>query len=258
MPTRLPLPSSVACARLRSVSLAVSLAASAPLGAVGCAAFASGPHTRDGALYASGNGAYDAYFREVHGYRGARQRWTEARDRARGPLAGELHSSTDAADATLAQLTHEGAGAASEVRDAVLVAVESTSQAELERARQLRKEADQVSTLLRTGRELELHVKEAFAAEGGSKPREVQEELRASYDVLVGLSAFAEGQAKGAEDFVLDLQRAVAAATPPKPARGKTPPAAKVPQAAAAKSVAPAPSGSTPPKPTEPVEVFRP
>ncbi len=202
---------------------------------------------RDGQLYAPGTPTYDAYFREVHGVQAASPKWSDERKTARKPLCDELKTSCDAPDATLAQLTHErmsevarqsgplslelvgddarmvaanGAKGIPASARSLFHAVEITAKGELDRGRRMRATSLKVDQLVRQGHDYEERVDRDFTQKNAGKASEVKNELAASVDVLTPHAATTRAYAQGAEDFVLDLKRAIvtASATPVAPA----------------------------------------
>lgn len=243
-----------------------------------------------GELYETGEARYDAYFKDVHELQVASVGWGDDRKAACRPLVDVLRLPPEAADVSVVQETHERVKAASrdvgpvklEVSGAEVEltaaepakvdeptreffkAVELCAHAEVTRAKALHEVPPKVDVLVKTGRELEPHVREDFAKHGGRIPGEVQQEIAASYEVLGDVSHQARDGARQAEDFVADLQRAVGnvaapaeepAKPEPKHGRGHTSPKAAPPKPSAPPAPKPEPkpaptsSSPTPPKP---------
>jgi hypothetical protein len=237
------------------VVLAVALA--------GTAACLPAPQARvrQGQTYVSGNGSYDAFFREVNAVQREGQGWEEERLAGRKALASELEVAPDAPDATLAQRTFEKASqlassgngfaldfanAAVKVRPhasakgeprarAFWQALEQTASAEVARSERLRALAPRIEQALATAQTLKPRVDADFARQGGQKPAEVRAELDASIEVLTVLGDRARAAAKGAVDLVADLQRAVLAAHASHETHAPSPPPQEEPAAPAPK-----------------------
>lgn len=277
--------------------------------AAACSILSGPSRVREGALYRSGEARYDAYFKDVHDVQLAASGFTDEKKASRKPLVDALELTQDAADSTIAQLVHEkveaaqsslgtvelkvigddaklvtGTGSRGSI-DAIATALETTTKSELQRAHKLKDLPPKVDALLKTGHDLEPHVKEDFAKVGGQKPFEVKAELAASFDVLGAIDANAKREVRSAEAFVADLQRAVAigastVSTPsasdagapapkstapprpatPKPAPPKPPPVATAPPKPPPANDTPPPPPKPPPapKPTSTGEVFNP
>jgi hypothetical protein len=258
---------------LRTLTLAGLVALSA------CNLFEGGTHVREGQLYQPGVASYDHYFKEVHELQLAQTAWPEDKKASRRALIDYLKLSLDAADVTVAQATHERmVGAAHQVGstrldikadDAKVVvanegrvdgttkdlfrAIETTVKAELARRKTLNEIPNRIDELTKAGRELEPHVRDDFAKNGGSLASDVKGELTSSYEVLSAISAKARTESREAEDFIAVLDRAVSSdASEPLPqalptASGPKPPPAKPPPASTAK-----PTATTTPKPPPP------
>ncbi len=190
---------------------------------------------RAGELFEVAHAKYDPYFQQVHSLQGQVKSWGREKDATRRPLVDALKLDPDVADVTLVQATHErmlgisrdagnirvemteGRGRVvaqnpAKVDDggrAVFGAIESCVQSELERAKKLREIPPKADTILKEGRALEPQVREDLGRRGQRAPKQVQEELQASYEVLAELSKSARLRAREAEDFVADLRRAV-------------------------------------------------
>jgi hypothetical protein len=231
-----------------------------------------------GQLYQSGDAGYDAFFSSVHDLQDATTHWPEDKRAARRPLLDALKLDMDAEDATVAQLAHERAAAATptvgaarltiEGANATVVApndtkadsdlkvlfgaIESTMKAELARAKSLRGVASKADELAHRGKDLEPRVDGTFAQQGGQKPSEVKRELGASEEALTKLAQNAKREADAATYFVDDIQRAIDAsggigAPPPAPsASASAQPSAKHGDKASSAPPPPLP----PPKPT--------
>jgi len=283
-----------------------ALAVGALLGAAACSVLGSPSRVRAGQLYQPGSTRYDTYFGAVHAEQVAGASWADDRKSTRKPLVDALKLLPDADDAAIEQATKdrlsagilrlevqgtdvhvvETAAARHDGPRDVLAAVEVTAHGEVERAKKLTELPTRVEALAKTGRELEAHIPEDFAG-SGQKPFEVQEELRASYEVLLALSQAAGRERKNAEQFVAELGRAVSTgselpAPPPlpqpkgKPGKGapapklevtpKTTPVARVEPkpTPVARAEAPPPKPAPPPPPPKPAakstetEVFNP
>lgn len=229
-------------------------------GSVACSFFAP-PESkvRAGELFESAHPTYDPYFREVHGMQSAAATWDEQKRNARRPLIDILKLDPDAADVTIVQATHErvlgvareagnvrldvteGQGRvvaqnAAKVDDAgraVFQAIETCVKNEFDRAKSLRDVPPKTEALVKQGRTLEPQVRDDLSRRGGRAPKQVMEELQASYDALNEISKSARLGAREADDFIADLRRGVgsdmseAAARPSgsaKPAPAKTKP----------------------------------
>ena len=221
--------------------------------AAACTLLAPASRVRDGQLYRTGESSYDDYFKTVHDIQEDAADWADAGRAARKPLTDALTLTSDASDSTIAQVAHEqieaslsslgstklevhgenahfvaSSGSHASI-DALAVAIESTVHAELERAKKMKAMTPKIDVLLQSGEALEPHVAEDFRKVGLQKPVEVRQELKASYDVLSSASYQARREARAAEAFVADLQRAVAfgADANADAPSGSTPPSAK-------------------------------
>jgi hypothetical protein len=254
-----------------------------------------------GQMYAAGKEPYNAYFRDVHAAQVAASSWSDEKKTSRKPLVTVLELTPDAPDVTLVQAANERAaryapksgalrlevtgtdakvvGATEGEGGDLFQAVEQTARAELDRAKRMHAEEPKLDELAKTGHELESRVQDDFGKYGSMKVKEVQVEMSASFDALGKLDTQAKRQAREAEDFVSDLQRAIEAAatgkkTPragdappaktdktdktekPKPPPGPRPPPPPKPEGTPpAPKPAPAPP---PPKPADTGEVFAP
>jgi hypothetical protein len=274
------------------------------LGALGALLLAAcvmtGPsRIAQGQLYvAGGAGAYDGYFHDVHQQQVEAASWGEDKKSAHRALVQALSLTPDAPDVTIVQATHEAASrgakagslrldvdgtnahvvASGGTSDGSLFrAIEDTSRAELERARKMHGIESRIATLAKSGTDLQGHVREDWAKRGAGKETEVENELRASLDVLSTLKARADREARESEDFVADLERALETASEDRFARHekqrahkgdkgdkgdksdkperKEPKASAEPRPADAPAAAPKPA---PAKPADPGEVFTP
>ncbi len=264
---------------LRTLTLAGLVALAA------CNLFEGGTHIREGQLYQPGVAQYDHYFKEVHELQLAQTAWPEDKKASRRALIDYLKLSLDAADVTVAQATHERMVAAAhqfgstrldiKSDEAHVVvpndgrldastkdlfrAIETTVKAELARRKALNDIPSRIDELTKAGRELEPHVRDDFAKNGGSLASDVKGELTASYDVLSGISAKARTESREAEDFISVLDRAVSsdssepipqplpgASATGKPTAGPKPPP---PSTGAHPPPKPPPTATTPPPP---------
>ena len=283
--------------RLDGIAGIIALAS---LGA--CAVLGSPSRVRAGELYATGEARYDAYFAELHADQVAAAKWADEEKEVRRPLVTALRLGPDATDTSIAQSTQnqlssgalrlEVAGgdakvvAASEAKaqpppQTVLDAVEQAAKADLERVKRLETLTAKLDTLAKAGRDLDVHVADAFAPQGGQKPFEVKEEIHASFDVISSLADRARHEAKTEQQFVSDLQRAVATGSetvepkrdkpdkPDKPALAYRPkrddPGSPKPEPVATRAPRPAsvsraapPAAPKRPKPADSGEVFQP
>jgi len=210
-------------------------------GVSGCNLLGGSAKIKSGELVETGETRYDAYFKEVHDLQVGATGWNDERKSACRGLVDVLKLSPDVADVTIVQATHERvslvarevgpiklevtsddahltAGNAESVDDAtreLFRAIEICAHAEAQRAKNLRVVPPKIDDLSKTGRELEPHIREDFVRRGGRVGMDVQQELSASYGALDNISRDARNGARGAEDFVADLQRAIVTDTPP-------------------------------------------
>ncbi len=216
----------------RQFLLATVLGASLALS--GCSLFSSKAHVKNGELFETGNARYDAYFRQVHELQTSAGTWNDERRASCKSLGEALKVPSDAADVTLIQMTYEqmlnhkevGAtrldvlgenvslvaaypGKATEPARTLFRAIERCAHSELLRAKTLKQVPTHADELAHSGSELEPHIREDFAKEGGRVPTDVRNELRASLEILGSFGKRAQLSAREAEDFVFDLQRAV-------------------------------------------------
>ncbi len=218
-------------AGLRSVFVAAVLASLAA-GGVGCDLIPQGK-VAQGQLYMSGEGRYDAYFRDVHAIQVWAAQWIDDRKATRKPLVNILDLTPDAADVTIIQATHEKvagltreagttkleatvdeahvvASGGAKTDTAVFRAIEDTAGGELGRAKKLNAMMPKMDELAKLGQSLEPHVQEAYQRQGPGKATEVRQELNASLTVLGNVTTKARRSIRECDDFVADLQRAVA------------------------------------------------
>ena len=266
----------------------------------GCNLLGTPSRVRAGELYTTGQERYDAYFAEVHKEQESAAKWPDDEKSAKRPLIGALALGDDASDAEVTQATKDhlsagtlrldvsgndarivpatdakAGGAPHDVLDAVL----QTAHAEMQLAKKLRALSPKLEEMAKAGHELEPHIAEDFGAQHGQKPFEVKEEIHASYDVLADLAERAKKEAKVAEDFVTELQRAVStgseapittphadkperphgASKPPRHDDTSSPRPAPPPPRPASVSHSDAPPAPKPPKPpADNGEVFQP
>ncbi|WP_394823748.1 hypothetical protein [Pendulispora albinea] len=218
-------------------------------GMAGCNLLGGPSKVKAGELVETGEARYDAYFKEVHDLQVAATGWNDDRKAACRGLVDALKLNPDAADVSIVQATHERvnlvardvgpirlevtsddahltAGNAESVDDTtreLFRAIEICAHAESQRAKNLRVIPPKVDGLNKAGRELEPHIREDFGRRGGRVGMDVQQEMLASYSALDGISREARNGARGAEDFVADLQRAITTdGGPPEPANERT------------------------------------
>jgi hypothetical protein len=218
------------------------------LGASACNLLGGPSKVRNGELFETGEVRYDAYFKEVHDLQVSSAGWVDDRKASRRPLVDTLKLTPEAADVSIVQAAHEringvardvgptkleivgdeahltavGASKVDDPTRELFKAIEATARAELLRGKSLRTLPPKVDELTKNGRALEPHVREEFAKHGGRVGTDVQDELAASYEVLGAVSRDSRNGAREAEDFVADLQRAVA--TDPGESNDKPPP----------------------------------
>lgn len=215
-------------------------------GALGCTLLGAQSKVRAGDLFEPGDPKYDAYFKDVHDLQVSAIGWTDDRKAACRPLVDVLKLPPDSADVSIVQGTHErilavtrdvgptkleasssdvhltvaNVGKVDDSTRELFKAIETCAHTQLERAKTLKDVPGKVDTLTKTGRDLEPHVREDFIKRGGRAAQNVQDELRASYEVMSNLSKDARVQAQAAEDFVADLQRGVVTEPGETPAGG--------------------------------------
>jgi hypothetical protein len=215
----------------RKKTLLAAVVASAAL----AACLGSQSRVHEGALYRTGESAYDAYFKDVHDLQLVDAAFEDEKKASRKPLVDALELTPDPSDGIVMQLSHERilAAAASlgatklEVTDdgahfmtstgtrggadteKLIFAIEATVASELVRAQKLKDVQPRVEAALKNGHDLEPHVKEDFTKYGAQKPIEVREEMSGSIDALTVVNHHARREARGAESFVRELARAV-------------------------------------------------
>jgi len=218
----------------RSLVSFVSLVSMASI-AASCNLLGGPSKVKSGELFETGETRYDAYFKEVHDLQVASVGWPDERRSACRALVDALKLNPDAADVSIVQAAHERvtqvardvgpiklevtsddahltASNAESVDDAtreLFRSIEMCAHAEAQRAKTMRVVPPRVDELNKSGHELEPHVREDFGRRGGRIGMDVQQEFSASYVALDGVSRDARNGARGAEDFVADLQRAV-------------------------------------------------
>lgn len=251
------------------------------MGASGCNLLGGPSKVRNGELFETGEVRYDAYFKEVHDLQVSSAGWVDDRKASRRPLVDTLKLTPEAADVSIVQAAHEringvardvgptkleivgeeahltavGASRVDDPTRELFKAIEATARAELLRGKALRTLPPRVDELTKNGRALEPHVREEFAKHGGRVGTDVQDELAASYEVLGSVSRDSRNGAREAEDFVADLQRAVA--TDPGDSNDKPPPPMPKtthpkPPSGAATPATPRPETPKPPAPPKP------
>jgi len=249
----------------------------------GCALFNPPSKVKAGQLFEPGQAPYDDYFNKVHALQLQAANWPDAKNAARRNLIDELKIATDAPEVTIAQATHERMVAIAHVvgstrlelreDEAKLVlanesradgsikdftkALMGTIEGELKRKKEMHDVPPKCDELAKTGRELEPRVKADFARNGGTAMADVHDELQASFEVLDQISTTARLGSRQTEDFVQDMQRAVAAdPSEPLPGTGAastTPTATKPPATTSKPKPPPAPQAtSAEPKPKPP------
>jgi hypothetical protein len=246
-----------------------------------------------GQLYRTGNPDFDGYFQDVHQQQVDAATWDDDEKTARKPLATALELPPDAPDVSLVQGTYEAStkvakqpgslrldldgtnvhvstnGGASD--SPVFRGVEDSSHQELERAKKLHAVEPKIDALVKQGNDLTGKVKDAFAKYGPTRQNEVTSELNASIAALSALKTRVQSEARGSEDFVADLERALETASEDKAAKvarrarrkrdDSSPARVSVASKPAPPPADPAPSSAkpaAPPKPADPGEVFNP
>jgi hypothetical protein len=242
----------------------------------GCALFNPPSKVKSGQLFETGQAPYDDYFTKVHALQLEAANWPDAKKAARRNLIDELKIATDAPEVTIAQATHERMVAIAHVvgstrldlrdDDAKLVlasesrgdasvkdftkALMGTIDAELKRKKEMHDVPPKCDELAKTGRELEPRVKTDFVKNGGTAMADVHDELQASFDVLEQISTTARLGARETEDFVADMQRAIAAEpSEPLPGTSATSSGAKPPSTGSHPKPPPVAHTETKPKP---------
>ena len=267
----------------RKKSRRVRAIGAALLSAVALAA-CLGPLSRvhEGALYRTGESAYDAYFKDVHDLQLVDAAFTDERKASRKPLTDALELTPDPSDAIVTQLARERVLAAAASIGAtkldisedgaryttstgtrggpdaekLIVAIETVAASELERAKKLKDFQPRIEAALKTGHDLEPHVKEEFTKYGAQKPIEVRQEMSGSIDALTVMNHHARREARNAEAFVADLARAVTtggaadagSASSAWPTMSARPSPGPAPSASASSSASSSPSASSAPK----------
>jgi hypothetical protein len=204
------------------LALSTLLACDMPAGKVG-----------QGQLYMSGEARYDAFFRDVHAIQVWVAEWPDDRKATRRPLLDTLELTSDAADVTIVQATHErivplkkdggstrlevsvdeahmSATGGAKVDETFFHAIEETASSELVRAKKLNSMTPKIDELVNVGRSLEPHVQETFQKQGPGKVAEVKQELGSAISVLHTTTGKARRSTRECDDFVADLARAVA------------------------------------------------
>ncbi len=218
-------------ARLRGVFFG-ALVASLAVGGLACDLQPQGK-VAQGQLYMSGEGRFDAYFRDVHSIQVWAAQWPDDRKATRKPLVNILDLTPDAPDVTIIQATHEKSAALTRdagttrldatVDEAHVVAaggarsdpslfraIEDTAGGELGRAKKLNAMLPKMDELSRLGQSLEPHIQETYQRQGPGKAKEVKLEISSSLTVLGNVTSKARRSIRECDDFVADLQRAVA------------------------------------------------
>ncbi|MEO8878265.1 MAG: hypothetical protein ABI461_21910 [Polyangiaceae bacterium] len=198
---------------------------------------------KNGELVETGEARYDAYFKDVHDMQVTSVGWSDERQAACRPLVDELRLPPDAVGVSIVQETHERVKAIShdigptklevtgdeahvvadnpqkvdETTRSLFKLVETCAHTELARSHAFKEVPTRVDAVVKTGRELEPHIRDDFAKHGGRVAGDVQGEMTASYDALSDISKNARAGAREAEDFVADLQRAVGSSLPAPP-----------------------------------------
>ena len=250
------------------------------------ACLGSQSRVHEGALYRTGESAYDAYFKDVHDLQLVDAAFADERKASRKPLIDVLELTPDPSDAIVTQLARERVLAAAASLGAtkldisedgarfttstgtrggpdtekLIVAIETVVASELERAKKMKDFEPRIEAALKTGHDLEPHVKEEFTKYGAQKPIEVRQEMSGSIDALTVVNHHARREARNAEAFVAELARAVttggaaagsassaSSAWPAMSARSSPAPAPAT-SASAGSSASASPSSSSPPK----------
>lgn len=208
-----------------------------------CTLFGTSNRVKTGELVETGDARYDAYFKDVHDMQVTAVGWSDERQAACRPLVDELRLAPDAAGVSIVQETHErvkeiahdvgptklevtgdeahitaaNTDKVDETTRNLFKMIETCAHTELSRSHAFKEVPTRVDTVVKTGRELEPHIRDDFAKHGGRVAEDVQSEMTASYDALSDISKNARGGAREAEDFVADLQRAVGSPLPAPP-----------------------------------------
>ncbi|MEO7112216.1 MAG: hypothetical protein ABI183_17355, partial [Polyangiaceae bacterium] len=208
-----------------------------------CTLFGTSNRVKSGELVETGDARYDAYFKDVHDMQVTAVGWSDERQAACRPLVDELRLAPEAAGVSIVQETHERVKEIShdvgptklevtgdeahvtadnpqkvdETTRNLFKMIETCAHTELARSHAFKDVPARVDAVVKTGRELEPHIRDDFAKHGGRVAEDVQSEMTASYDALSDISKNARGGAREAEDFVADLQRAVGSPLPAPP-----------------------------------------
>lgn len=266
------------CAIVCTTVTVVTMASST----VGCNLLGGQSRVKSGELFEPGSEKYDAYFKEVHDLQVASIGWSDERKASCRPLVDALKLMPEAAEVSIVQGTHERVtnvgrdvgptklevvgdevhlvvavpGKVDEPTRDLFRAVEVCAHAEAARAKALRVIPTKVDEITKSGHELEPHIRDDFAKRGGRAGLTVQDEMNASYEVLATISKDARNGARGAEDFVADLQRAIESeksgeASEPKEAKEAKPEAKPDAKPAPKQSAKPGKPKPGKPKPAE-------
>lgn len=246
-----------------------------------------------GQLFRTGNPEFDAYFADVHQQQADAATWDDEEKAARKPLATSLELTPDAPDVSLVQGAYEASTRVAKqpgsVRldvdgttvhvstnsgasdSAVFKGVEESSHLQLERAKRLHALESKYDGLVSKGNDLTGKVKDAFRKYGPSRENEVTAELNAAIAAVAALKTREQSEARGSEDFVSDLERALETASEEKAVKvakrtrkrrdDSSPARVNVASKPAAPSSDPAPAAAkpaAPAKPADPGEVFTP
>jgi hypothetical protein len=203
-----------------------------------CAQTTHGGHVSSGELYATGNAAYDGYFKDVHNYQSQAAAWDDDRRNTRKALWTQLSLMPDTPDvstleaiaAAVAQLGAgpwklEGQGADVKIsgpegraEGPFFRALEATIKAERERAERLRKMVPGIGQLEHTGAELRASAPRDFNNGAfGENRQSVGQEIEASLKVVGELGRNAARKAQEADDFTSLVKRALASQQCPIP-----------------------------------------
>jgi hypothetical protein len=173
--------------------------------------------------------ARDDYFARVHAEQVAAAGWPDEKRATRKSIAATLELTPDAADVSIAQATHERAEVATkdsggtrldvigEDAHAIAVsgakddaalsrAVEESAKSELRRAKKLKSLEVKVAELADEGHALIGYIESNVPSP--TKRTQIQAEINASFHALDDLGRAAKREAREAEDYVADLQRA--------------------------------------------------
>ncbi len=162
-----------------------------------CAQTTHGGHVSSGELYATGNAAYDGYFKDVHNYQAQAAAWDDERRSTRKALWTQLSLMPDTPDVST---------------------LEATIKAERERAERLRKMVPGIGQLEHTGAELRASAPRDFNNGAfGENRQSVGQEIEASIKVVGDLGRTAARKAQEADDFTSLVKRALASQQCPIP-----------------------------------------